>query len=87
VSILLELPLGLSAWKAQGPSRWALRCNPSSGNLHPSEGYMACFDLPELAAGVYHYVSRDHALERRVTLNDAALLDTGLLLLGLTSIH
>jgi len=32
---LLELSFGLSAWKTWGPSRWALRCNPSSGNLHP----------------------------------------------------
>ena len=86
VGILLELSLGLSAWKAQGPSRWALRCNPSSGNLHPTEGYVVCADLPEIAAGVYHYVSRDHALERRASLNKAALPDAGLLI-GLTSIH
>ena len=86
VGILLELSLGLSAWKAQGSSRWALRCNPSSGNLHPTEGYVVCADLPELAAGVYHYVSRDHALERRAGLNESALPDSGLLL-GLTSIH
>jgi len=86
VGILLELSLGLSAWKAQGSSRWALRCNPSSGNLHPTEGYVVCADLPELAAGVYHYVSRDHALERRAALDESALPDAGLLL-GLTSIH
>ncbi|MGD2083122.1 MAG: nitroreductase, partial [Chromatiales bacterium] len=33
IGILLELSFGLSAWKSYGPSRWALRCNPSSGNL------------------------------------------------------
>ena len=32
--------MGLSAWKAYGGNRWALRCNPSSGNLHPTEGYL-----------------------------------------------
>jgi len=32
--------LGLSAWKATGPNRWALRVNPSSGNLHPTEAYV-----------------------------------------------
>ncbi|WP_240905996.1 hypothetical protein [Thiorhodococcus mannitoliphagus] len=37
---LLELSMGLSAWKAYGDARWALRCNPSSGNLHPTECYL-----------------------------------------------
>ncbi len=40
VGLLLELAFGLSAWKQYGPSRWALRCNPSSGNLHPTEAYL-----------------------------------------------
>lgn len=40
VGLLLELAFGLSAWKQFGPSRWALRCNPSSGNLHPTEAYL-----------------------------------------------
>ncbi len=39
VAVLFELALGLSAWKEYKGSRWALRCNPSSGNLHPTEGY------------------------------------------------
>ena len=33
----LELSLGLSAWKSIPGSTWALRMNPSSGNLHPTE--------------------------------------------------
>jgi SagB-type dehydrogenase family enzyme len=40
MGLLLELAFGLSAWKQFGPSRWALRCNPSSGNLHPTEAYL-----------------------------------------------
>jgi len=28
LALLFELSLGLSAWKQQGGSRWALRCNP-----------------------------------------------------------
>ena len=36
---LLELSMALSAWKEHGPDRWALRCTPSSGNLHPTEAY------------------------------------------------
>ena len=65
VAILFELSLGLSAWKSFGGSRWALRCNPSSGNLHPTEGYLVCPRLRDLPAGVYHYVSRDHVFEHR----------------------
>ena len=65
IGVLFELSLGLSAWKLYQESRWALRCNPSSGNLHPTEGYLIVLELPGLAGGVYHYVSRDHSLERR----------------------
>jgi SagB-type dehydrogenase family enzyme len=80
---LFELGLGLAAWKEYGGSRWALRCNPSSGNLHPTEGYLIAPDLPGLPAGVYHYVSRDHVLERRAALPAEARLPP---CLGLTSI-
>ena len=31
-----ELSLALSAWKEIPGHRWALRINPSSGNLHPT---------------------------------------------------
>ena len=65
---LLELSLGLSAWKEYGPDRWALRCNPSSGNLHPTEGYVLSRGMPGLADGVYHYLSREHCLEQRLAL-------------------
>jgi SagB-type dehydrogenase family enzyme len=65
IGMLFELSLGLSAWKAYGETSWALRCNPSSGNLHPTEGYLVTGGVPGLATGVYHYVSCDHALECR----------------------
>jgi SagB-type dehydrogenase family enzyme len=68
VASLLELSLALSAWKEQGPDRWAVRCTPSSGNLHPTEAYVLGRGVRGLADGVYHYVSRDHALERRCRL-------------------
>ena len=81
---LLQLSLGLSAWKSYGGERWALRCNPSSGNLHPTEGYLISPDLPGLSAGVYHYRPNEHCLERRV----AAPLDwPDGILLALTGIH
>lgn len=87
---LFELSLGLSAWKRYGSNRWALRCNPSSGNLHPTEGYLVCGELPGLPRGVYHYVSRDHVLERRGIPEEAARWDRSLangVLVALTGIH
>jgi SagB-type dehydrogenase family enzyme len=93
LAILLELALGLSAWKEYQGTRWALRCNPSSGNLHPTEGYAVVPSLPELAAGVYHYVSRDHRLEGRCAFTAGAAtalaerLPARSFLLGLSSVH
>jgi nitroreductase len=83
VGALLELSFGLSAWKQVGVERWALRCNPSSGNLHPTESYVVASGVVGLPDGVHHYVSHDHALERRC---DVALPFQGLLL-GLSSVH
>jgi hypothetical protein len=85
VGILLELSLGLSAWKEYGPDRWALRCNPSSGNLHPTEGYVVCLSVPEVPDGVYHYVSRDHVLEQRCRFAEPSTAPR--LFVALSSIH
>jgi SagB-type dehydrogenase family enzyme len=90
VATLFELSLGLSAWKSFGGTRWALRCNPSSGNLHPTEGYLLSARLAGLSAGVYHYVSRDHILERRALVEDPqwdSLFASGGIVIGLSSIH
>jgi SagB-type dehydrogenase family enzyme len=67
LSRLFECALGISAWKQAGATRWALRCNPSSGNLHPTEGYLLIGPLPGLSKqpGLYHYVASEHGLERR----------------------
>ena len=51
--------MGLSAWKQYGASRWALRVNPSSGNLHPTEAWIVRDGC------VCHYAPREHALEER----------------------
>jgi SagB-type dehydrogenase family enzyme len=95
VGDLLRHSLALSAVKQAGPSRWALRVNPSSGNLHPTEGYLL---LPALdgvgdAPGTYHYRPRDHALERRAAIVPedygelTRQLPPGSFLVGLTSVH
>ncbi|MEJ2480748.1 MAG: SagB/ThcOx family dehydrogenase [Acidihalobacter sp.] len=83
---LFELAFGLSAWKQYGPTRWALRSNPSSGNLHPTEAYLIAAGCRDLDDGLYHYVSRDHLLERRCAFQCVGL-PPGTALLGLTSIH
>jgi SagB-type dehydrogenase family enzyme len=62
---LLELSLGISAWKTWGPSRWALRNNPSSGNLHPVEAYVLSAGLPGIPDGLHHSDPEQHALEGR----------------------
>ncbi|MCQ8105362.1 SagB/ThcOx family dehydrogenase [Methylomonas sp. SURF-2] len=85
LGLLLELSFGLSAWKQFGPDRWALRCNPSSGNLHPTEAYLVCTDAELLRPGVYHYVSHDHHLERRAAFDGAD--GEPAVYIGLSSVH
>jgi SagB-type dehydrogenase family enzyme len=80
---LLELGLGISAWKSHGASRWALRCNPSSGNLHPVEAYVLSSGLPGVPAGLHHYDPEAHALEGRALI---APDDGQWLAIGLTSV-
>jgi SagB-type dehydrogenase family enzyme len=93
VGAFFELALGITAWKAHRGARWALRANPSSGNLHPTEAYALVADSPGLPAGLYHYLSREHVLERRFTPSPASaaalarLLPGGAFLVGLASIH
>jgi len=65
IGTLMELSMGLAAWKEYQSERWALRCNPSSGNLHPTEAYVITYGVVGLEPGVYHYVSFDHVLEQR----------------------
>ncbi|WP_216824262.1 hypothetical protein, partial [Klebsiella pneumoniae] len=78
LSQMLYDGLALSAWKEAGGTRWALRVNPSSGNLHPTEAYLL---LPggtlEPAPLLAHYRPDKHALEVRGELPAplASLLD------------
>jgi len=92
VAGFLELSMGLSAWKAVSGSRWSLRMNPSSGNLHPTETHLVLPDMQGCNAGIYHYSPLQHALERRAELTGelwrAAVAHLGCegFLAGLTSI-
>jgi SagB-type dehydrogenase family enzyme len=95
ISRFFELSLSITAWKQAGGSRWALRSNPSSGNLHPTEGYLLIGPGSGLADGaaLYHYTPKEHVLEQRVSYS--AKLFSSLMknfpphafLVGLSSIH
>lgn len=85
IGALFELAMGLSAWKVYGNNRWALRNNPSSGNLHPTESYLITSGINNIAAGVYHYHSYLHCLEQRCAFDTPPVPDS--LLIGLSSIH
>jgi SagB-type dehydrogenase family enzyme len=95
VSQLFFDSLALSAWKQAGAASWSLRVNPSSGNLHPTEGYLVCAPVVGLCDEpmVAHYTPQEHALERRTRFPEdlwralVADLPAHTLLVGLTSIH
>ncbi len=67
LSRFFEYSLSITAWKEYGGNRWALRSNPSSGNLHPTEGYLLIRETAELPLkpGLYHYAPKEHGLEHR----------------------
>ena len=89
VGEFLRYSLGLSAWKQYGAARWALRVNPSSGNLHPTEGYLVAPALAGDGWSVCHYAPREHALEVRAQLGPIAptAAPARVMLVALTSIH
>ncbi|MGQ0553108.1 MAG: SagB/ThcOx family dehydrogenase [Planctomycetota bacterium] len=64
---LLRNSMAVSAWKqVLGTDvRYSLRVNPSSGNLHPTEIWLALAGLSDVPDGLYHYDVRHHALEQR----------------------
>lgn len=87
---VLRHALGLSAWKKFQESKWALRVNPSSGNLHPTEAYV----LAPVAhtPAIFHYAPDRHALEQRCALpadtwRAASAGRDDVWLIALTSIH
>lgn len=95
LSRLFEYSLSLTAWKEYGGNRWALRSNPSSGNLHPTEGYLLIRDEKNLSLepGLYHYAPKEHGLEYRMRASNECLEELlqpfppQTFLIGLSSIH
>ena len=70
ISQLLQFSLGIAAWKSTGGSSWAVRCNASSGNLHPTESYLILPPMMENnKSTVTHYAPKNHSLEILAELN------------------
>jgi SagB-type dehydrogenase family enzyme len=67
LSRLLWNSMAVSAWKKVPGTgtRYSLRVNPSSGNLHPTETYIALHSFTDLDDGLYHYRADRHAIELR----------------------
>ena len=89
LSQLLQFSMGIAAHKESGGSSWAVRCNASSGNLHPTETYLV---LPPLMGNeqtsVIHYTPKNHGLETLCSI-DTTFWDTlpkNSFLLGFSSI-
>lgn len=72
LSLFFYYSMSLSAWKQHGGSRWSLRVNPSSGNLHPTESYLLIHPVDGLRPlpAVYHYAPREHELECRAEFEE-----------------
>jgi SagB-type dehydrogenase family enzyme len=90
VSLFLRYVLSVTAWKQFHGAKWPLRANPSSGNLHPTEGYVLLPSVDKLhnRPGVYHYAPKEHGLELRAELDPSfwASSPEGSFLVGLSSV-
>ncbi len=90
IAQLLQYSLGLAAWKSIGSDSWALRCNASSGNLHPTEATLILPPINGISkqSVIAHYAPKEHSLEILATF-ETTFWDTlpkGSLLLGISSI-
>jgi len=91
ISQLLQFSMGIAAWKVAGADSWAVRCNASSGNLHPTESYLILPPILEEQnekSAVFHYAPENHALETLAQFNTSFWdeLPKNSFLVGLSSI-
>lgn len=81
ISRLFFDSFAISSWKMAEGTKWPLRVNPSSGNLHPTEVYLLSGPMKGLLKNpsVCHYASLPHALEIRAEFSQATwkLLSSG----------
>ncbi len=91
LSQLLQFSMAIAAWKVSGESSWAVRCNASSGNLHPTETYLILpptLEEQKNKTSVFHYTAKNHGLEILSSF-DTGFWDTlpkGSFLMGLSGI-
>ena len=89
VSQLLQFSMGIAAHKESDGGSWAVRCNASSGNLHPTESYLILPPIKEQdKSTTLHYAPKNHSLE---TLSEFdtdfwSELPNGSFLVGISSI-
>lgn len=91
ISQLLQFSMGIAAWKSSNGSRWAVRANASSGNLHPTESYLILppiLEEQQEKSCVYHYAPKDHSLEELAAFRSDFWSDLpeGSFLLALSSV-
>src|SRR5580693_8191205 len=65
LSQLMFYSASISATKRAAASTYALRVNPSSGNLHPTEFHFCTRGLVGWPDGLYHYRPSSHMAEQR----------------------
>jgi SagB-type dehydrogenase family enzyme len=95
ISQLFFDSFAISAWKAAGGTKWPLRVNPSSGNLHPTEVYLISGPVKGFLKNpsVCHYAPLPHALELRAEFSQETWemlrsgFPEGTIFVGLTSIY
>ena len=63
LSQLMQFSMAIAAHKTNGVQSWAVRCNASSGNLHPTESYLLVPPLLSEHSLLTHYAPKDHSLE------------------------
>ena len=87
LSALFYYSCSISAAKvAPSGYRYALRVNPSSGNLHPTEFHFQTRGLPDWEDGLYHYRPSSHEAERRARGDALGEISAAPLAVVLTSV-
>ena len=95
ISQLFYDSLAISAWKSYQGTKWALRVNPSSGNLHPTESYLISGSIIGLTNSptISHYSPLSHSLEIRANFPNEVWtkmvkgLPVDTIFIGLSSIY
>jgi SagB-type dehydrogenase family enzyme len=95
ISQLFYDSLAISAWKSYQGTKWALRVNPSSGNLHPTESYLISGPTRNLTSSptISHYSPLNHSLEIRANFPDKVWkkivkgLSDNIIFIGLSTIY